>query len=189
MIILQEECVPPEKEIEDVKRHYKQEKFIIDGDYYSSYYDQDNSDQYSNRVLVDFYSRKIEDAMKKFGLYHRTKYNWQMWIQIYNSTLGAHSEHDHFSGNGIISWVNFVKTPNQKCFYFLDSQNNKTYPNQNSGQIIFFPSWALHGVDKMESDGDRIVIAGNIYLNEIFSNNQLLVSSRDETFWTWKVLN
>lgn len=193
MIILREECIPPPEEIESARNHYKKEKFIINESYYSSYFDlkdSDNYSNYSNKILIDFYDLKIKEAMKKFGLYHRSKYRWEMWIQIYDKNVGGHCEHDHFSGTGMISWVNFVQTPTQKCFYFLDSQNNKNYPDQDSGQLIFFPSWVSHGVDKTHSDGDRIVIAGNIHFEELFSDGHVFVSSANNTntIWTWEFI-
>ena len=41
--------------------------------------------------------------------------------------------------------------------------DQKVYPNtQETSDIIFYPSYALHGVDKMVEGDDRFVVAGNI---------------------------
>ena len=70
--------------------------------------------------------------------------------------------------DALLSWVHFLKVPEQKCFKFTDSEgNNSFYPDeQNSGDIIYFPSWAYHEIDPNRSDDLRVVIAGNITVTE-----------------------
>jgi hypothetical protein len=136
---------------------------------YTTYFDKNSNQQYD--LLINHYSGIQEKIMKDLGLFHRTKYQWHLWIQMYNNQTDGHSDHDHFSfdKNIIISWVHFIRTPNQKCFYFIDSNGHKTYPDhQSSGDIICFPSWAGHGADKVIEDNfNRLIIAGNIRISYI----------------------
>jgi hypothetical protein len=124
-------------------------------------------------LLTDYYAMIQEKIMKDLSLFHRTKYHWDFWVQMYNNKTNGHPDHDHFSIGGnrvsIISWVHFILTPNQKCFYFIGPNRNKIYPNyQSSGDIIAFPSWSAHGVDKVsENNFDRLIVAGNINLSYI----------------------
>jgi hypothetical protein len=141
-------------------------------------------------LLNDYYATIQEKMMKDLGLFHRTKYYWNFWVQMYNNKTNGHPEHDHFSGNNIISWVHFIQVPDQKCFYFIDSDGNKTYPNyQSSGDIIAFPSWMLHGVDKVsENNFDRIILAGNIAISYIKQSNEVFESNsfHDTILWIKK---
>lgn len=85
----------------------------------------------------------------------------------------------HSHSNSILSGVYYVKAP-QKCGNILfhnpcDISNwwNETFFGNNKifyrsvgytpveGQLIIFPSWLSHSVEKNESDSDRISIAFN----------------------------
>ena len=75
--------------------------------------------------------------------------------------------HSHW-GN-LWSWCYYLKIPNDSPpFRFEDTfQSGKTtvtsfdiYPEDDD--ILIFPSWFKHSVPKMECDGERIMIAGNI---------------------------
>lgn len=124
-------------------------------------------------LLNHYYEIIQEKMMKDLCLFNRTKYHWDFWVQMYNNNTNGHPDHDHFGADGniisIISWVHFILTPNQKCFYFVGPDGNKIYPNhQSSGDIIAFPSWSAHGVDKVtENNFDRLIVAGNINLSYI----------------------
>lgn len=145
------------KKVEDIST------FLNNNNILSSCYTTYNTDIVYDGI-VEFYSTIHETLMKKLGLYHRSKYEWHFWMQMYNNSTDGHLDHDHFSGREFLSWVHFIKTPNQKCFYFVDSEGNKVYPDtQNDGDFICFPSWVYHGVDKVVEDNiNRIVSAGNI---------------------------
>jgi hypothetical protein len=141
-----------------------------------------------HELLSDYYALIQEKMMKDLYLFHRTKYYWSLWVQMYNDKTNGHPEHDHFGGNNIISWVHFIQTSNQKCFYFVGLDGNKIYPNhQSSGDIIAFPSWSLHGVDKVtENNFDRIIVAGNIKLSYIEQPNEVAHESNcfhNTTLW------
>ena len=65
------------------------------------------------------------------------------------------------------SWVHFIKPSSKKCFYFVNHKGDKTYPEQNEGDFIIFPSWAAHSVDPNQDKDDRIVTAGNVFAETI----------------------
>ena len=151
--------------------------------FYSTY---GNTEHYE--LLNDYYAMIQEKMMKDLGLFHRTKYHWHFWIQMYNNQTDGHGDHDHFEGDTIISWVHFIRTSNQKCFYFIDSNNHKTYPDyQSSGDMICFPSWASHGVDRvMENNFNRLIVAGNIRISYIEQSDEVFESNsfNDTILWT-----
>jgi hypothetical protein len=146
-----------DSKVEDISTFLNDKKIL------SSCYTTYNTD-YLYDGLVDFYSSIHNSFMNSLGLYHRSKYEWHFWMQMYNSSTDGHLDHDHFSGREFISWVHFIRTPTQKCFYFLNSDGIKIYPEtQNDGDFICFPSWVYHGVDKVvDNDVNRIVSAGNV---------------------------
>ena len=117
-----------------------------------------------DQELLDLYVPKLKSVMKLFGLLdNKSIYSFtSIWGQLYKKELGAIIDvHNHYSGDtrALLSWVHFVKVPKQKCFYFfLDGK--KIYPEtQNDSDIIFYPSYAMHGVDKMTEGDERFVVA------------------------------
>lgn len=113
--------------------------------------------------LIPFYQKIICAGMSQYGLESRTNYNFNIWYQCYNKTSDTHGVHDHYSGDEIFSWVHIISAANDKCFYYI-VDGEKIYPEQSDGQFLMFPSWLLHGVKPVETDGDRLIIAGNICL-------------------------
>ena len=119
-----------------------------------------------DRELIKLYVPKLKSVLGSLGLIHNnTIYSFQsMWGQLYRKSLGgAIDVHNHYSHpRDLLSWVHFVKVPEQKCFYFYIN-GEKIYPDtQGSSDMIFYPSYANHGVDVLENDEDRFVVAGNI---------------------------
>lgn len=149
--------------IEKIKKVIGNDEFIHNN-FYTSYFGETEIDG-----ILNFYSPIMDKILKKMSLYHRSSCRWYYWVQMYNNKTEGHHFHDHFDQNTILSWVHFADIPSrQKCFYFLDSEGNKFYPKtQCSGDFIVFPSWAMHGVDKFNSDKNRIVVSGNILLDKI----------------------
>ena len=102
-------------------------------------------------------------------------------MQIYNSKLSStHSIHDHFTTHEMFSWVHFVRPTQQKCFFYIDSKGNKTYPDQHQNRFIVFPSWLQHGVDPLDNETtqERVVIAGNVMFDSIIDYNRETVLHR-----------
>jgi len=124
-------------------------------------------------LLVPFYSKIIEKMMKDLGLYNNTQYGFNLWVQMYNLDTTTHQPHSHYGigGSEIISFTHIINASKNKCFYFLNDHGDKIYPDhQESGDIFAWPSWLIHGVDKVqEPNMNRLIVAGNVAL-ETYSN-------------------
>ena len=135
---------------------------------YSSF--RDSNGPHFPEGVERYYHDLIAGVLHRLGLKERASVYSTKWCQVYNNSMGGgHPPHSHYGGSELFSWVHFVETPaDQKCFYFLDTDHNKYYPDtQNSGDLIIFPSWAMHGVDKVEIGGvNRTVVSGNIICNK-----------------------
>lgn len=114
--------------------------------------------------IEQWYKSTIKDVLVDLGLFGRVKAINSKWCQIYTNVTDGHNVHTHYSGEELLSWVHFVKTPpDQKCFFFVDSMSRKIYPDQDAGRLIVFPAWAMHGVDMIkDSEEPRMVVAGNV---------------------------
>ena len=158
-------------------------------EYYTSF--GNNSDEIENLLDV-FYKSLIKNMMIDLGMWKRSEYNYHFWVQMYNSETTTHFSHDHFSGNEIISFNHIIDASKQKCFYFLNDYDDKTYPNnQQSGDFFAWPSWLTHGVDKLkEPNINRLIVAGNVMLKNYrsFNNGQgKLVCERDGDLVNWNI--
>lgn len=95
----------------------------------------------------------------------RLGFNIDHWCQVYH---GAHLEHDHFNAASFLSWVYFARPTKQKCFYFV-IDGEKVYPDQEPGDYIMFPPYALHGIDACtDTSQERVTLAGNIEWTEYY---------------------
>ena len=151
--------------------------------YYTTYFLSVEDCQLSFfKSLIPFYNECIKDMTMDLGVYHKSKYTYEMWMQMSNSDTDSHSIHSHFQGYEQISWVHFINVPDQQCFYFYNSREEKIYPPiQKTGDMIAFPSWALHGVDEVkEKNFDRIIVAGNIWFNKFWTNDKICTLHIDE---------
>ncbi|AIX17271.1 hypothetical protein Syn7803C76_48 [Synechococcus phage ACG-2014b] len=133
--------------------------------------------QRPERILDSFYEEIIKGATIDLGVHHRSQYKIPYWMQVYTTDMKSHhGYHDHFDADTQLSWVHFVRPTKEKRFCFVDSNGNKTFPNQqNEGDFILFPSWAPHEVEVNTSDDERIIIAGNI----MFSALDLIAPNSD----------
>lgn len=125
-------------------------------------------------VFASQYKKVIADGFHALGIQHRSGYSFDHWTQVYSDGNVGHTPHDHYKPHVIVSWVHFVRPTSTPAFHFLDSNYNKTYPEQNPGDFIMFNSWALHGVDP--SKEYRAVIAGNVYLKDLVSPADIDIS-------------
>lgn len=153
--------------VDKIYDHLKGGEINFEG-FYTTYYDIKIRRKFVEDLLREEYRKIIDKALSDLGLKDHIDYINPFWVQMYESRTNGHEVHEHFSGTEFFSWVHFVQTPNQKCFYFIDSDGNKTYPDhQSSGDFIIFPPWQPHGVDIVEtSDVSRIVVAGNVAVSE-----------------------
>tara|TARA_B100001113_G_scaffold319202_1_gene287722 strand:+ start:811 stop:1347 length:537 start_codon:yes stop_codon:yes gene_type:complete len=153
---------------------YKQDRFlrIGDGSYYTGYHAHSlsesrfNMKKFDDKKLVTMYSSFLAKCLKEqgFPMGGLISYN-HVWAQIYLREKGSkNAPHNHYISNKTIcSWIHFVNVPDdQDCLYFKIG-DTKVYPKeQRSGKLIFFPAWALHGVDPITTTKERIVVAGNV---------------------------
>ena len=143
-----------------------------------------NSDKDFSKMLVPYYGNLIEEMLKKLGMWKISTYDYYLWVQMYNSETTTHKPHAHFNGWEIISFNHIIDASNNKCFYFLDNDNNKIYPDpQKSGSFFAWSPWLLHGVDKVqEPNTNRLIVAGNICLRSYYHpNGKLAVESEYDT--------
>ena len=103
----------------------------------------------------------MEQAFKNIS-----KIKLSYWVQVYGKNA-IHGKHTHFivGKNAIISWVHFLKVPEKPCFRFTDG-TDWFFPHQNEGDFLVFPSYTQHEVIPHQEDSNRIVVAGNIHINE-----------------------
>ena len=115
--------------------------------------------------------------MKDLGMFKRSTYYRNLWVQMYNSETDTHTAHSHFGGTEIISFTHIINCSEQKCFYFLGKDDRKIYPDQRVGDILAWPSWLMHGVDKVKDPSiNRLVVSGNIALKDYYDNDASFVS-------------
>tara|TARA_Y100001963_G_C6766707_1_gene442694 strand:+ start:1561 stop:2103 length:543 start_codon:yes stop_codon:yes gene_type:complete len=176
MIIWHEKfCLSPYT-VRSLKEKYSQDYFLKGeepwGQHYTGYHRNPNNSAatvnggFVDKELLEIYVPKLKSILKKFGLLDtKSIYTFNsIWGQLYKRELNAVIDvHNHYSEpRHLISWVHFVEVPKQKCFYF-QLGDHKIYPEtQNSSDIIFYPSYAMHGVDKMTEGDERFVVVGNI---------------------------
>jgi len=132
---------------------------------YTTYFTKSVQDR-EEIIFAPHYRQAIGDGLSALGMQHRTGYTFDHWMQVYGEGNVGHTPHDHYTHQTLLSWVHFV-CPTTPAFHFIDSDHNKTYPEQNRGDFIMFSPWMLHGVDA--SDDLRAVIAGNVYITDLIS--------------------
>ena len=87
------------KRIED--NHIDKKKF------YTSYLGGFGSTTFSD-ILVPYYGDIIDGIMKDLGMYKRSRYYYNLWVQMYNSETDTHGAHSHFGGTEIISFTHVL---------------------------------------------------------------------------------
>ena len=142
-----------------------QKNHINKEDFYTSFYKEYDKFMF----LIPYYGEVIERIMKDLGMFEKSIYRYDLWVQMYNSETTTHEPHQHFTDHNmypLMSFNHIIDASKEKCFYFLDDDNNKIYPdNQQSGDIFTWCPWLTHGVDKVkEPNTNRLIVAGNIML-------------------------
>ena len=166
MNIWTEKFVLPQPTIDKWKERYSDDYFLTVkenkklGAHYTGYH---RNSEFVDKELLSIYVPILKNVLKKFGLNGMFSYS-SIWGQYYKKQMEAVvTPHHHFTElKQIISWIHFLDVPDQKCFYFLVG-DEKIYPEtQKSFDLMFYPSYAIHGVDKLKHANDRLVIVGNI---------------------------
>ena len=176
MIIFRQK-VPISTEIKDL---------LLEKEFQDKYYDNKRNISTTFNSGIDYkqlgelsrqyYSNLIESLVRILGIYDNVEYSWHYWYQVYDSESSGHEPHLHFSGKEILSWVHFISVSDKQSFYFKTGEGDRKVLEQDE-ELIVFPSWCIHGVEKFESNDKRIVAAGNIsieFLNDPTNENNLM---------------
>lgn len=157
----------PDTEVEQVLNEMTELKDVLSKfeKAISSYHLQSNCRP--DRIWHHRYTKIVEDLTKSIAIESTSKYIWDYWTQLY-FPKNKHVAHQHV-GNGAstISFVHFIKPNEENSFRFLDNDGNDyVLPEQNEGDIVFFPSYIWHRVKPLKS-GRRLVVAGNIEIQYV----------------------
>ena len=121
-----------------------------------------------DKIWAPKYTKILEDLTKNIGLYSTTKYDFEYWAQLYTNGT-KHKRHHHGVGDGHphLSFVHFIKPGKEQSFRFITEEGEDwTPPEQNEGDLIYFPSWCWHRVAPVLVE-ERLVVAGNIQFTYI----------------------
>jgi len=159
----------PKEEIDNTISCLKEHQIV--GDNYSSYFYKEN---YPERIWNKSYDLIMADLLKSVGIYQTSKYSYKYWAQFY-MRKNLHSVHNHFntSQKNDLSFVHFLKVTETPLFRFVNLEGEYFLPKQDEGDLICFPSWVWHEVIPNESDQERLVVAGNIVINEMFQADDI----------------
>ena len=159
---------------------------LLEKEFQDKYYDSERKISTTFNSGIDYkqlgelsrqyYSNLIESLVRVLGIYDNVEYSWHYWYQVYDSESSGHEPHLHFSGKEILSWVHFISVSDKQSFYFKTGEGDRKVLEQDE-ELIVFPSWCIHGVEKFESSDKRIVAAGNIsieFLNDPTNENNLM---------------
>lgn len=95
-----------------------------------------------------------------------------IWMNVYNKGHYqiTHMHHSDQPGSKIptVSFSYFAKYDQNKDATFIFVNPKSSYPkevtmNVKEGDILLFPSFMLHRVEKQMTDGPRITISGNLF--------------------------
>ena len=141
-----------------------QSKSVCSGLHWTGYYK--NETGYVDMEMSQIYTPKLVEILKLFNLYGKRRiYSFSsIWGQLSKKDVkGFMVDHDHYTEMGdMLSWVHFIKVPEQDCFFFRKGGEKIYPPCQRSGDFMVFPSYCFHGVDERINLDERFVIVGNI---------------------------
>ena len=147
-------------------RKHKKVKDTMYGKHWTGYYKTDEG-VYQDTELLKLYTPKLVEILKKIKLYGTGIFSYSSICgQLAKEGVPCYiKELNHYNHpKQMLSWVHFIKVPEQKCFYFC-KDGNKAYPvHQKSGDLLVFPSYLYHGVDERKNLEERFVIVGNIIM-------------------------
>jgi len=159
----------PEEEIntviEGLKKLPSKEHDNFTSLHYTSYENPVNPEGIWNEV----YGLILSDLLTDVGIYKMSRYSYIYWSQYYIRN-SSHNIHNHYSPHpkNDLSFVHFLKVTDTPLFRFTNLEGEYfTPPKQNEGDFICFPSWVWHEVIPNESDQERLIVAGNIQINNM----------------------
>tara|TARA_B100000902_G_C27223803_1_gene871065 strand:- start:604 stop:1269 length:666 start_codon:yes stop_codon:yes gene_type:complete len=143
-------------------------EFRCGDEYYTSYFRNSIDKSGPDTIFSEYYNNIINRASTDLGLFHRSEYQIATWMQVY-ITGNSMRIHDHYYGGELYSFVHFVQPTDDNLFFFIDSNNNKIYPDeQRKDDFIIFPAWLEHGVEDNTGDDKRAIISGNVMLKFMY---------------------
>ena len=161
----------------------------VQDEYFTSY----RNNEFRVEGLMDFYADIVKEMMYSLGMWNRSKYEFQLWTQRYNCDTDSHLPHEHFSGCEAISFNHIIDATEKKCFYFLDDEDNKTYPGiQDSGHFFAWPPWRAHGADRVtEPNVNRLIVAGNVSITEFYTMDEYKMTCEEPAtgLFVWKSID
>ena len=165
----------PEEQIQQVIQQLKvknRELIVRDEFLLSSYFLKQH--ERPDKIWEHAYQEIMEGVVRQIGMYTTTRYIFEYWSQLYYRNVG-HGPHQHSQPekrtHGEISWVHFLKTPEEKNFMFLNQDGQVFIPEeQNDGDLICFPSYLWHQVLPNKSNTQRFVVAGNTAFIQLDEN-------------------
>ena len=129
------------------------------------------SQQHEFPQYVNEFIETIQVPLDQFGNKFCSRFQIKsLWCQKYRKG-NSHGIHNHGSiGFSGIFYAQLKETHKATRFIlpFADFTNGNAldhYPNVKEGDVLFFPSFLLHGADPTTSDEERIIFSFNI---EIF---------------------
>ena len=138
--------------------------------YYTSYFINSSNRSGPDTIFREYYNSILIRVLSDLGLHHRSQYSVGTWMQVYNNGHNMRV-HDHYHGGELVSFVHFVQPTDTKVFYFINSNGDKIYPDeQRKDDFIVFPPWLEHGVDVNNSDTNRAIISGNVNYDILYRN-------------------
>lgn len=168
-----DELILDKNKISDLKQQLKQNSKYHREHHYTSYFTEDVYER-PEIIFCEEYKQQIIKFLKSMNLLDSTTCNFEHWSQLYPAGSGyRHTDHTHFRFDNLFSWVHFVESTDELCFYFRDCNGEQHFiPKQSSGTFVVFPTWAIHGAKGNYSEKDRLVVAGNISSSEFAYDNE-----------------
>ena len=135
---------------------------------YTQYISNKSGEKFSMPDYKDDFFKILEKPFNDFGSHFCQKFQVNsLWCQKY-SRGDSHGIHNH--GSLGFSGVFFAQLksdhkPTRFILPFPDFINGNAldhYPQVDEGDVLFFPSFLLHGADPTNSDEERIIFSFNI---------------------------
>ena len=170
---------------------------VITGQFFYEHgYEQWFLPNFNNQILSQYESNLSEYQPITYTNKGQLKYPFNivqssLWIN-YQKSKEYNPPHKH---DGDLSFVIYLQVPDDmldedikdqknikqkrpgRINFFTDSDRPFSISNYSAlpevGDVYIFPSWLMHYVNPFESDGERISVSGNIYLESYSSINEL----------------
>ena len=127
------------------------------------------ADAHPEKIWEEEYKLILADLLTEVGIHEVSRYSYNYWSQYYiqNSSHNIHNHYCPYPKNDL-TFIHFLKVTDTSLFRFVNLKGEHfTPPKQNEGDFICFPSWVWHEVIPNETDQERLVVVGNIQINNM----------------------